>query len=89
VCPTHGYLNGEQEICSVCQQETEIYSRVVGYLRPVKQWNDGKLAEFGMRKTFKITKDRVDEETPAVNTTCVVPEDKPCGFEETAKEMRA
>ena len=54
VCPSHGYLNGEQAICSVCNQETEIYSRVVGYLRPVKQWNDGKQAEFKMRKTFKV-----------------------------------
>ena len=53
VCPSHGYLNGEQATCPVCKQETEIYSRVVGYLRPVKQWNDGKQAEFKMRKTFK------------------------------------
>lgn len=54
ICSSHGYLNGEQEICPVCNQETEIYSRVVGYLRPVKQWNDGKQAEFKMRKTFKM-----------------------------------
>ena len=54
VCPSHGYLNGRQEKCSACKQETEVYSRVVGYLRPVKQWNSGKQAEFGMRKTFKL-----------------------------------
>ncbi len=54
VCPSHGYLNGEQERCAVCHEETEIYSRVVGYLRPVKQWNNGKQAEFSMRKTFKV-----------------------------------
>lgn len=90
VCPTHGYLNGEQEICSVCKQETEVYSRVVGYLRPVKQWNNGKQAEFGMRRTFNVTQDRVDEETSAaVDTTCAVPEDKPCGFEERTEELRA
>jgi anaerobic ribonucleoside-triphosphate reductase len=52
VCPSHGYLIGKQERCSICNQETEIYSRVVGYLRPVKQWNNGKRAEFNMRKTF-------------------------------------
>jgi len=34
----------------------EIYSRVVGYLRPVQQWNVGKQAEFGNRKTFKVAK---------------------------------
>jgi anaerobic ribonucleoside-triphosphate reductase len=54
VCPSHGYLKGKQERCPVCNQETEVYSRVVGYLRPVKQWNNGKQAEFGMRKTFKV-----------------------------------
>ena len=54
VCPSHGYLNGEHEKCSVCHEETEIYSRVVGYLRPVKQWNNGKQAEFELRKTFKV-----------------------------------
>jgi anaerobic ribonucleoside-triphosphate reductase len=54
VCPSHGYLNGKQEMCPVCEEETEVYSRVVGYLRPVKQWNNGKQAEFGMRKMFKV-----------------------------------
>jgi ribonucleoside-triphosphate reductase len=54
VCPSHGYLVGEQETCSVCNEETEIYSRVVGYLRPVKQWNNGKQAEYNLRKTFKV-----------------------------------
>ena len=54
VCPSHGYLDGKQERCPVCQKETEVYSRVVGYLRPIKQWNNGKQAEFGMRKTFKV-----------------------------------
>ena len=54
VCPSHGYLKGEQERCPTCQAETEVYSRVVGYLRPIKQWNEGKRAEFGMRKRFKL-----------------------------------
>jgi len=54
VCPSHGYLSGEQKVCPECQAETEIYSRVVGYLRPVNQWNNGKQAEFQMRKNFKL-----------------------------------
>ncbi len=33
--------------------ECEVYSRVVGYLRPVKQWNKGKQQEFSDRKMFK------------------------------------
>ena len=54
ICPSHGYLNGKQEKCSICNEETEVYSRVVGYLRPVKQWNNGKQAEFNSRKTFNV-----------------------------------
>ena len=54
VCPSHGYLTGEQQQCPICDAETEVYSRVVGYLRPIKQWNDGKKAEFHMRKNFKM-----------------------------------
>jgi ribonucleoside-triphosphate reductase len=53
VCPSHGYLAGKQESCPVCHDETEVYSRIVGYLRPIKQWNEGKQAEFNIRKAFK------------------------------------
>jgi anaerobic ribonucleoside-triphosphate reductase len=52
ICPTHGYTSGEHKQCPVCEATCEVYSRVVGYLRPVDQWNDGKQAEFSMRKTF-------------------------------------
>ena len=52
ICPTHGYTNGEHKLCPVCEATCEVYSRVVGYLRPVDQWNDGKQAEFDIRKTF-------------------------------------
>jgi ribonucleoside-triphosphate reductase len=55
VCPSHGYLNGEVKHCPNCDSETEVYSRVVGYLRPVQQWNDGKLAEYGLRQSFKVS----------------------------------
>ena len=56
VCPTHGYITGEHETCPHCGDECEIYSRIVGYIRPVKQWNNGKRAEFKNRKTFNMTK---------------------------------
>ena len=52
ICPTHGYTNGEHKLCPACGATCEVYSRVVGYLRPVDQWNDGKQAEFAIRKTF-------------------------------------
>jgi ribonucleoside-triphosphate reductase len=54
VCPNHGYISGEHEKCQTCESETEVYSRVVGYLRPVSQWNNGKKTEFGMRETYKV-----------------------------------
>ncbi len=52
VCPSCGYLDGELDFCPKCAQKCEIYSRVVGYLRPVNQWNDGKREEFKLRKTI-------------------------------------
>jgi anaerobic ribonucleoside-triphosphate reductase len=54
VCPSHGYLAGEHDKCDTCDADTEVYSRVVGYLRPVGQWNNGKQTEFYMRKTFSV-----------------------------------
>jgi len=52
ICPEHAYLPGEHAACPTCGAKTEIYSRVVGYLRPVDQWNDGKRQEFADRHTF-------------------------------------
>jgi ribonucleoside-triphosphate reductase len=54
ICPSHGYLRGEVEKCPTCEEKTEIYSRVVGYLRPVDQWNEGKQAEFQARSRFRV-----------------------------------
>jgi ribonucleoside-triphosphate reductase len=54
ICPVHGYICGEQKQCPICNRETEVYSRIVGYLRPINQWNNGKRTEFCMRKTFKM-----------------------------------
>ena len=56
VCPSHGYLEGERERCPSCGSPAEVYSRVVGYLRPVEQWNPGKRAEFSRRVTFSVGK---------------------------------
>ena len=56
ICPSHGYLNGEHFHCPKCtiKQPCEVYSRVVGYIRPVQQWHVGKKQEFADRKMFKI-----------------------------------
>ena len=52
VCVNHGYLPGEHQTCPQCDADTEIYSRVVGFLRPVSHWNKGKKAEFDMREHY-------------------------------------
>ena len=55
VCCSHGYIAGQHMLCPKCSQPVEVYSRIVGYLRPVSQWNNGKLSEFKIRKTFSMT----------------------------------
>jgi ribonucleoside-triphosphate reductase len=57
ICPEHGYLYGEHQQCPKCmaagkEQKCTVFSRIVGYLRPVEQWNDGKQQEFKQRKLF-------------------------------------
>ncbi|MCF8039044.1 MAG: ribonucleoside triphosphate reductase [Desulfohalobiaceae bacterium] len=52
ICKDHGYLAGEHFICPHCNQEAEVYTRVVGYYRPVKMWNKGKQAEYQDRVCF-------------------------------------
>jgi ribonucleoside-triphosphate reductase len=63
ICPVHGYIAGEHFECPQCtiKQPCEVYSRIVGYLRPVQQWNAGKREEYEKRKTFKVP-----EAAPAV-----------------------
>jgi len=53
VCPNHGYLAGEHFTCPHCGAEAEVYSRIVGYYRSVRNWNRGKQEEFGIRKLFE------------------------------------
>lgn len=52
ICKNHGYIVGEHPECPNCGEATEVYSRVVGFLRPVSQWNKGKQAEFEMREHY-------------------------------------
>ena len=52
ICPSHGYVAGEHFTCPQCGAPSEVFSRIVGYMRPVSQWNEGKRAEFGDRKLF-------------------------------------
>ena len=54
VCREHGYLAGEQFTCPICGNEAEVYSRITGYYRPVKNWNDGKSQEYKERKVYNF-----------------------------------
>lgn len=52
ICPTHGYQNGEVSNCGVCGMQNEVWSRVMGYFRPVDQWNKGKKSEYAERREY-------------------------------------
>ena len=53
ICESHGYIAGEHFSCPHCGKTTEVYSRITGYYRPVRNWNDGKSSEFENRKTYE------------------------------------
>ena len=53
ICPTHGYLKGEKPMCDCCNQETEVSTQVVKYIRPIKQSKPDMQTEHNMRKTYK------------------------------------
>lgn len=57
ICPVHGYISGEKFTCPICSMETEVYSRIVGYYRPVKVWNAGKKQEYLHRVQFSLRSD--------------------------------
>lgn len=57
-CPNHGYVAGEHFTCPDCGEDCEVFSRVVGYIRPVKQWNEGKRTEYDARKLFVIQEEK-------------------------------
>ena len=54
VCKNHGYIAGEHFKCPQCGENTEVYSRITGYYRPVQNWNDGKTQEYKDRKEYDI-----------------------------------
>ncbi|THB67696.1 MAG: ribonucleoside triphosphate reductase [Desulfovibrio sp.] len=52
VCKEHGYIHGEHELCPTCNEPAEVFTRIVGYYRPVSLWNKGKQAEYIDRSTY-------------------------------------
>ena len=64
VCREHGYLTGEQFTCPVCGEQTEVYSRITGYYRPVQNWNDGKAQEYRDRTVYEINHSKLTHKGP-------------------------
>ena len=62
VCREHGYIQGEHFTCPICGKDAEVYSRITGYYRPVRNWNDGKASEFRNRKTYEPSDVALQEE---------------------------
>ena len=80
VCSEHGYLPGEQYTCPHCGKEAEVYSRITGYYRPVKNWNDGKSQEYKDRKVYNIAGSTLKKEA-----TKAAPAAEACVCEEAPK----
>ncbi len=71
VCKNHGYIAGEAFTCPECGEEAEVYSRITGYYRPVKNWNDGKAQEYKDRKVYDISKSTLTHDiSKAKNCDC-------------------
>ncbi len=77
ICKDHGYLVGEQKVCPHCKKKTEIWSRITGYYRPVQNWNDGKAAEYEMRKEYNVTNQISKNRDAFVNETTIIKDSIP------------
>ena len=85
VCRNHGYISGEVKKCPICGEETEIYSRITGYYRPVKNWNDGKAQEYKDRKSYDIGTSKLKRENK--NCGCKIENKEETIIEEDKKEI--
>ncbi|MBQ8869036.1 MAG: ribonucleoside triphosphate reductase [Oscillospiraceae bacterium] len=67
VCREHGYINGEHFTCPECGNNTEVYSRITGYYRPVQNWNDGKTQEYKDRKVYDVENSVLKDRSAILN----------------------
>ncbi len=67
VCCNHGYIAGEEYTCPDCGNDTEVYSRITGYYRPVQNFNDGKAQEFKDRKVYDIFNSHIKKDERTVD----------------------
>lgn len=88
VCKNHGYLSGEHFTCPVCGENTEVYSRITGYYRPVQNWNDGKRKEYDDRQEYNIETSVFKKENNDDNTcNCEKKSKSVSGTGDTANEI--
>ena len=78
VCQEHGYLVGEQYSCPTCGEETEVYTRIVGYYRPVKNWNRGKKSEYSERVEFNATNKKLNSTVKIIEDGMLEKESEEC-----------
>ena len=76
VCKDHGYIAGEKYTCPKCGKDTEVYSRITGYYRPVQNWNDGKAQEYKDRRTYDIAGSVLTHSGPVESSSECVCEEK-------------
>ena len=85
VCPDHGYIVGEVSKCPQCGKETEVYSRITGYYRPLRNWNDGKVQEFKERKEYDPDSGKKTAEDNLLFSTATCPN---CNMAENILKQR-
>ncbi|MBO7335840.1 MAG: ribonucleoside triphosphate reductase, partial [Lachnospiraceae bacterium] len=68
VCKAHGYISGEHNLCPICGDKAEVYSRITGYYRPVQNWNDGKAQEYKNRVVYDIANSKLGAHAPQKST---------------------
>ena len=71
ICPAHGYLTGEHPQCPTCREACEVWSRIVGYFRPVSEWNTGKKSEYADRSEYVVPTGKSSEEQGKVSVSAV------------------
>ena len=76
VCAEHGYLAGEHFTCPVCGKPAEVYSRIIGYYRPVQNWNDGKTQEYKNRTLYDVADSKLKNEHHVSKATITQDEEK-------------
>ena len=80
VCCNHGYIAGEEYSCPDCGNDTEVYSRITGYYRPVQNFNDGKAQEFKDRRVYDVANSHFEKSKRTVDhahCACGCKEEKP------------